>query len=220
MGLFDKLKKNKNEKKEEEINTSGWDAIDELCRKVYPDQLNPKHYAPLFKYRFGGNDPLDGISVYDAKDYWHFITYGLTELYEKESDDKEVSGFGMELTFKLKKDHYEDEESEIKCICSILQTIARITYNNGEVFEPYEYIYTRQTAGIDSQQKSNITGFITIPDDKFTEINTPNGKVHFVQLIGATDNELKALYEKRITVKELVGKLESDRTDYHRQSVL
>lgn len=163
---------------------------------------------------------MDGISVYDAKDYWHFITYGLTELYEKESDDKDISGFGMELTFKLKKDNYEDEESEIKCICSILQTIARITYNNGEVFEPYEYIYTRQTAGIDSQQKSNITGFITIPDDKFTEINTPNGKVHFVELIGATDNELKALYEKRITVKELINKLESDITDYNRQSVL
>ena len=39
MGLFDKFKKNnKNEKVEnDEINAPGWDAITELCDKVYPN---------------------------------------------------------------------------------------------------------------------------------------------------------------------------------------
>ena len=116
MGLFDKFKK-KNElldnEQNEEIEAPGWDAIDKLCDKVYPNQKNPKHYGAMIKWRLGGNDPLDGISVYDGGDYWHFITYGLSELYEKESEDKEWSGYGMEFTLKLKKDHYENEEDEI-----------------------------------------------------------------------------------------------------------
>ena len=57
----------------------------------------------------------------------------------------------------------------------------------------YEYIYTGQTTGIDTQQKSNITGFITIPDVKANIIDTPNGNVSFVEFVGATDNELKAI---------------------------
>ena len=182
MGLFDKFKK-KNElldnEQNEEIEAPGWDAIDKLCDKVYPNQKNPKHYGAMIKWRLGGNDPLDGISVYDGGDYWHFITYGLSKLYEKESEDKEWSGYGMEFTLKLKKDHYENEEDEIRCICGILQSIARITFTQGELFNVYEYLYTGQTTGIDSKGTSNITGFITIPDDKFVEIKTPNGKVRF-----------------------------------------
>lgn len=223
MGLLDKFKKKniKNENsKNDEIKSPGWDAITELCDKVYPLQKNPKHYGTLVSWQFGGNDPLQGISIYDGGDYWHFITYGLSELYEKESDIKEISGYGMEFTFKLKKDNYENEENEIKCICGILQSIARITFTKGELFNAFEYLYTGQTEGIDYNRKSNITGFITVPDDKFTEIDTPNGKVCFVELIGVTDNELKAIQNKQIKVKELYEKVGSDITNYNRKSVI
>ena len=224
MGLFDKFtKKNEAKKgtdKNEEINAPGWDAIDELCDKVYPNQKNPKHYGTLISFEFGGKDPLQGISVYDGGDYWHFITYGLSELYEKESEIKEISGYGMEFTFKLKKDNYENEENEIKCICGILQSIARITFTKGELFNVYEYLYTGQTVGIDCNRKSNITGFITVPDDKFQEIDTPNGKVCFVEFIGVTDSELKAILNKKINVKELYNKIGSDVTNYNRKSVI
>ena len=217
MGLFDKFKKSD---KNNDVNVNGWDAITNLCDKIYPNQENPKHYGTLISWKLGGNDPLKGISIYDGGDYWHFITYGLSELYEKESAIKDVSGYGMELTFKLKKDNYENEENEIKCICGILQSIARITFTKGEVFNSYEYLYTGQTEGIDYNRKSNITGFITVPDDKFHEINTQNGKVNFVEFIGVTDNELKAIQKKRITVNELYKKIGSDVTSYNRNSVI
>lgn len=217
MGLFDKFKKSD---KNNDVNVNGWDAITNLCDKIYPNQENPKHYGTLIGWKLGGNDPLKGISIYDSGDYWHFITYGLSELYEKESAIKDVSGYGMELTFKLKKDNYENEENEIKCICGILQSIARITFTKGEVFNSYEYLYTGQTEGIDYNRKSNITGFITVPDDKFHEINTQNGKVNFVEFIGVTDNELKAIQKKRITVNELYKKIGSDVTSYNRNSVI
>ena len=222
MGIFDKLKKEKNteETNQNEISAHGWDAITEEAERIYPGQKDPKHYGALIKWRLGGPDPLDGISIYDGGDYWHFVTYGLSELYEKESEDKEWSGYGMEFTFKLKKDKYENEEMEIKCICGLLQQIAKITFKNGEIFNPYEYLYTGQTEGIDSKQISNITGFITIPDTKFQTLNTENGRVDFVEFIGATDAELKALKNKEITVKELYEKIGSDITNYNRQSVI
>lgn len=210
---------NKNINKDEISLSTGWDAITKECERIYPAQKTPKHYATLISWRLGGKDPLDGISIYDGGDYWHFVTYGLSELYEKESENKEVSGFGMEFTLKLKKDSYQDEETELKGICGILQTIARLTFTEGEVFYPYEYLYTGQTTGIDTQMQSNITGFITIPDNNLKTISTPNGSVSFVEFIGVTNNELLAIQNKEIGVKELYEKLGNDITDYNRDSI-
>lgn len=206
---------NKNEKN----NTQGWDAITTEAERIYPTQKNPKHYGTLVKYKLGGKDPIDGISVYDGGNYWHFVTYGMSELYEKETNNKEISGYGMEFTFKLKKDNYENEEAEIKNICGILQEFARMTFSNGELFNEYEYLYSGQLYGIDVNKESNITGFITIPDKDFKAIDTPNGKVKFVEFVGVTDDEIKAIMSKRIKAKELYELLGSDVTDYHRKSV-
>ena len=127
------------EVKETITKSNGWDAITEIFEEIYPGQTDPKHYGTLINWKFGGNDPLEGISIYDAGDYWHFVTYGLSEIDEKESDNKDISGYGMEFTLKLKKDNYEDEEAEIKGICGIFQTIARMTFTQGEIFRVYEY---------------------------------------------------------------------------------
>ncbi|MCR4950736.1 MAG: suppressor of fused domain protein [Solobacterium sp.] len=225
MGLFDMFKKEKkqepavSEPEEKEVEAVGWDAIEQEFLRVYPGQNNPKHYGTIIKWMLGGKDPLDGISVYDGGSYWHFVSFGQTEIYEKETDDPEISGYGYELTFKLKKDSYEDEEAEIRNICGILQMIARLTFTKGEIFQPFEYIYTGQTAGIDAQQKSNLTGFITVKDPTVETIDTPNGKVAFVELIGMTDAELKTLSNVG-SVMEIYEKLGSDITDYHRQSLV
>lgn len=219
MGQYDEFEKNDMGNETQEVNSQGWDSITEECGKIYPDQENPKHYGTLISWQFGGNDPLDGISIYDGGDYWHFVTYGLSELYEKETDDKDISGYGMEFTLKLKKDNYDDEEAEIKCICGILQSIARITFTKGEVFNAYEYLYTGQTQGIDTKMQSNINGFITIPDTKLKEINTPNGKVEFVEFIGVTNSELLAIRNKETNVNDLYKMLGTDVTDYNRESV-
>lgn len=221
MGIFDKFSKNKKTENKEiaEPSAMGWDAITDEFERIYPDQTNPKHYGTLIKWALGGKDPLDGISIYDGGDYWHFVTYGMTELYEKEEDDDEISGFGYEMTFKLKKDNYADEEGELKCICGILQAIARITFNNSEVFQPFEFLYTGQTTGIDAYQKSNITGFICVPDTSVNTIDTPNGRVAFLTFIGMTDAELKTLDTVQ-SVKDIYARLGSDITDYNRESLV
>lgn len=214
----DKSEKNNPVKQTEELQATGWDAIYEEGERVYPGKLR-EHYGTLLKWRLGGRDPLDGIDLYDGGDYWHFVTYGMSELYEKESENPEVSGFGMEFTFRLKKEDYADENGELMCICGILQSLARLTYTQGEIFYPWEYVYTGQKQGIDVQTKSNITGFITVPDSRFQTLDTPNGKVEFVEFIGVTDRELLAIQHKETTVKELFAALGSEVTDYNRDSL-
>ena len=235
MGLFDFFKKKSSDKEKptededkivvgsEETDDSapGWDAIDAEFNRLYPDQPNPRHYGTVIKYMLGGPDPLDGISVYDAGDFWHFVSYGLSELYTKECEDPEYSGYGIELTFKLKKSTNDDEE--IKNGCGLLQFVARYIFQTGKVVLPEEYIYTKQTVGIDAQQKSNLTGFLTAADDLANTIDTPHGKVEFVTLIGATDAELRSVYESetsKLEVRKLLQKLGNQLTDYHRQSLV
>ncbi len=209
----------------DELTTSGWDSITEIFDKIHPGR-QVEHYGVLVPWELGGNDPLRGISVYDAGDYWHFVTYGLSELYEKESKDLEWSGYGMEFTLKLKKrnkNEMKSEENELnaefRCVCGNLQSIARLTFTQGELFLPNEYIYTGQTIGIDLKQTSKLTGFILVEDELAGMINTPNGKVQFVELIGATDAELKAIIDKKLRVKELFERLDSEYTDYERESL-
>ena len=245
MGLFDIFRKKKKKKKAEivvnaaettapaaeetepeqiedpsEISTVGWDAIDADFLRVYPGQTSPLHYGTLVKWIFGGNDPLDGISVYDGGDFYHFVTYGLTELYAKQSRNTELSGYGYEMTLKLKKEGLEDEETEIKGICGLLQTIARITFTKNECFFPNEYIYTGQTTGMDVKQQSRLTGFIVVTDPTVETLETFNGRVEFRELVGVTDAELKSLIAHEKKVAELYEELGSDITDYQRESVV
>jgi suppressor of fused-like protein len=72
--------------------TPGWAAIDAALQPIYGD-VEPMHWGTLVRWRQGGPDPLDRISCYRRTDpvpHWHFVSYGLTELYEKESVDPDA----------------------------------------------------------------------------------------------------------------------------------
>lgn len=110
-------------------------------------------------------------------------------------------------------------QNELECVCGILQSLAGETFSNGSIFQPFEYIYTGQTNGIDSEGLSELTGFVTILDEA-GEITTPNGKLQFVQLVGVTNNELQQIMDKRLTVQELITQLGHSITDYKRGSIV
>lgn len=209
------------------IDTAGFDAIEKSFKKIYPKQ-EEIHFHAQISSRLGGDDPLDGISIFRGEGYYHFVTFGFSELYEKESEDIEYSGYGFELTFKLKmseeqksrkKRELDIRDRELKNICSILQELAKYVFETGEIFQPNEYIWTGQKTGIDADKKSKITGFITTLDVA-KEIETPNGKVQFVELVGATDSELRAIDSGKLKVEELLKRLKTDVTDYRRKSII
>ena len=211
------------EQLDDDVPAYGWDAITAKFDSIYPGQDNPLHYGTIVSYKFGGPDPLQGISVYDGGEYWHFVTYGFSDLYDKESDGPEWSGYGFELTLKLKKlpsiPDPKKDDSEIKNIVGVLQSLARYVFGSGNCLNPYEHIYTGQTDGFDAKQKSKLTGFGTLPDEAGT-IETPNGKVQFVCVVGLTAKELESIKGKEYTTREILELLGSDLTDYSRSDVV
>ena len=216
-------RKNDAAKANETQETIGWDAITETFEKYYPEQKTPLHFAPEVSWAMGGPDPLDGISVYDAKDYYHFVTYGLSELYGKESDNLAYSGYGLEFTLKLAKEGLGETPMEVnrelRNIAGILQSLARMVFTQGKTFAPDEYIWSGQTTGIDVEGKSNIVGFITRLDNAGI-VETPNGWVKFTELIGVTEAELEGIKNDWITVPQLFQALGTEQTMYNRISMM
>ena len=100
----------------EEEGCQGWGAIDAALQAVYGDQ-QPAHYGTAIKFRLGGADPLDGISVYRSEQggpHWHYVTYGFSDLYGDLDDSYDIapekpSGYGFEMTFRLARDEDEQE---------------------------------------------------------------------------------------------------------------
>lgn len=202
----------------EQPESPGWDAIVKAFETLYPGQKEYLHFGTLISWRLGGNDPLEGISIYDGGDFYHFVSLGFSDLFEKENEDPEWSGYGFELTMKLKKNPSIDDD-ELKTAAGVFQSLARYVFESGAIFYPNEYIYTGQETGMDSRGESKITGFITAESGLGT-IDTPNGKVQFVELVGMTDRELKSVVDKKMTAKDLLEKLPNTYTDFTRDEII
>ncbi|MBO6200829.1 MAG: suppressor of fused domain protein [Chryseobacterium sp.] len=184
----------------------GWDAIDAELLKIYPQE--PKHFAPIIHYALGGEEPLDGISVYESDKqapHFHFITYGFSELYYNEkSAGGDFSKFGFELTFRLKK---ESDDDNINWACNLLQNIAKYVFNSGKWFEEFHFIPAN--GPIRSDFDTDITALAFVQDPELGKIQTPHGEVTFLQMVGLTTEEYELLkenpktYETEKTIKKL-----------------
>ncbi|WP_410771461.1 suppressor of fused domain protein [Fontibacillus sp. BL9] len=171
--------------------TTGWDAIDQELGKIYGDQ-EPKHYGTLISYALGGPDPLDGISAYKAEEpvpHWHFVTYGFSELYEKESEHAEDSGYGFELTFRLVRENEEEEPPA--WALNLLQNMGRYVFNSGNVFRAGDYLDANGPICMDAD--TELTALAFVEDPQLPAIDTPNGRVEFLQMVGITGDELAAM---------------------------
>ncbi|MDK8180255.1 suppressor of fused domain protein [Paenibacillus sp. UMB4589-SE434] len=174
----------------EDVVTTGWDAIEEQMVNIYGAQ-EPKHYGTVTSYALGGHDPLDGISVYKAEQpfpHWHFVTFGFSELYEKESEDTDYSGFGFELTFRLTREEHEEEPPA--WALNLLQNMGRYVFSSGNVLAAGDYLDANGPICLESDTK--LTALVFIEDTELPAIHTPNGRVEFVQMIGMTEEELEA----------------------------
>lgn len=174
-----------------EDNAPGWDAIDDALLKLYGEQ-EPKHYGALIPYALGGPDPLNGISAYvldTPMPHWHMVTYGFSELYDKESDYLEESGYGFELTLRLAKP--EDEEEPPAWALNLLQNMGRYVFNSGNIFRSGDYLDANGPIclGADTQ----LTALAFVEDPELPAMDTPNGRVEFLQMIGITREELEAM---------------------------
>ena len=157
----------------EEAPTPGWDAITTALETLYPGQ-EPRHFGTIVRYAIGGPDPLDGISVYRVETpvpHWHYVSFGLSELYAKETDVPEVSGFGFELTFRLERG---SEGEPPMFACNFLQNLARYVFDSGRIFEAGHHVDLN--GPIERGAETDITAICFATDPKLPAISTPNGK--------------------------------------------
>lgn len=195
--------------KEEDAPAPGWDAIDALLNRVYSD-VEPMHWGSILKFMVGGEDPIDGTSAYvvgEGEDlHWHFITYGMSSLYyDEEAAGGDFSRWGFEFTFRIRPEPAWGPTGEIPAwVINLLNNLARYVYKSGRWFEPYHWLDARGPLKLDSEKESEVTALVFVPDPALTTIETPHGKVQFLQLFGITSAELADIQEKRILPADLI----------------
>ena len=175
---------------ETEMTQAGFDAIANQMKRLYPDQKGI-YYGTIIPYTLGGNDPLDGVEIWKSEcgiPHWHYVTYGFTELYEKESDYQEESGYGFELTFRLKR---ENEEQPPVWPINLLQNSARYVFSSGNVFGPGHHMDCNSPVVLDTD--TQLTALAFRVDPELGELDTPNGHMTFLQAVAITHDEMEAL---------------------------
>jgi hypothetical protein len=168
--------------------TPGWEAIDEALHRLYPG-TEPLHFGTMAKWRLGGPDPLDGISIYRRDNHWHYVTYGMSELYEKESEIADQSGWGFEFTFRLAFGAEEgDGEKPPMWAINLMQNLARYVFSSGNPFAPGHHLDLNGPIALD-RPETRIRALAFAQDPELGEIATPNGSMRFLQLVGLTLDE-------------------------------
>lgn len=177
----------------------GWQFIDAHIEKLYGTQ-KPKHFATAPHFIAGGENPLDGISVFisnNNEEHYHFVTYGFSELYyNEECLNQEFSKFGFELTFRLKK---TSEDENLSWVCGLLQNMAKYVFKTGNWFAEFQVFPANGPINLDYETQITALAFATDPELGF--IKTPHGEVQFLQLIGITTKEYEE-FQRNPTFEE------------------
>ena len=143
----------------------GFTYISNRIKEFYPEQEG-LYYGTILPGYLGGNDPLDGVEIWKSDKgcpHWLYVTYGFTDLYPDDEDDTNgddcddtdgedniddsdginnedddpVSGFGFELTFRLKRG---DDDTPPGWPINMLQNLARYVFSTGNTFDSGHYL--------------------------------------------------------------------------------
>lgn len=178
----------------------GWTAIDRTLTSRYPGQV-PHQFTSQVAYDLDKQSPLPAVCVWEAGSpkSWHYVTYGLTELFSKESNVPDVSGFGAELTLRLPRN--DDDEHPPVWGVKLLQALAHHCFSQGAGFDAGHCVDLGSS--IVAGEDSALTGLVCLPDPMLRQIHGPFGSVLFLQLIGLTGDELEAF--RAMTLEAKVG---------------
>jgi hypothetical protein len=177
-----------------EDDSVGWMSIDQQLKTIYPSQKE-RHYAPPLHYMIGGNDPIDGSSIYDNEEqrlHRHIISYGMSELYySPEKAGGEFSKWGFEFTFRIVP--FADDKADPLWAVAVMNNLARYVFSSGRWFEEYEFIPANGPIRLETD--TDIVGLAFVADPQLGKISTPHGELTFLQMVGLTTKELQRLQD-------------------------
>ena len=195
-------------KRFKEEDSVGWMAIDQSLKSLYPSQKE-RHYAAPIHYIIGGNDPIDGSSIYDNEEqtfHRHIISYGMSELYY--SPDKaggDFSKWGFEFTFRIVP--FAGDKADPLWAVAVMNNLARYVFSSGRWFEEYEFVPANGPIRLETD--TDIVGLAFVADPQLGKIDTPHGELTFLQMVGLTGKELKRLQDDPTleNVKSLIDEM-------------
>jgi hypothetical protein len=210
-----------------EVEAPGWAFIDAHLAKLYPGQL-PHQYASQTAFEPQSLSPLPAIAVYEAPRarvagqwrpaHWHYVGYGLSELFEKLSDDPEISGFGFELTLRVPKRDHEDLPPTWGV--RFLQALGRYVLLSRDGFDSGH----RADLGgpLVPDLPTQLSAIACVPDPTLGKVHGPFGSLLFLQVIGLHADELAEIVDMdRERVVMMLSELDPDGlTDLTRESFL
>lgn len=150
----------------------GWDAIDAAIAPVV-GSIQPSHFGT--GTGLPDQDGLWGVSAYPLEDCWFLVTYGLSELFEKVSDNPSVSGWGEELTMRTAPDVAVPEWA-----VRMLARLGELVFQRSTPFMP-----GRRLEVPDARDEVPPAVCWTA-DLALGSIETVHGSVAFVQTVGVT----------------------------------
>ncbi|XP_058154584.1 suppressor of fused homolog isoform X1 [Dasypus novemcinctus] len=178
----------------------GLHAIYGECRRLYPDQPNPLQVTAIVKYWLGGPDPLDYVSMYrnvgspsaNIPEHWHYISFGLSDLYgdsrvHEFTGTDGPSGFGFELTFRLKRE--TGESAPPTWPAELMQGLARYVFQSENTFCSGDHVSWHSPL---DNSESRIQHMLLTEDPQMQPVQTPFGIVTFLQIVGVCTEELHA----------------------------
>lgn len=192
--------------------------LDAALANIY-DESEPTLLDLATEDKEAGAVPLIEVRVHAPEEpvpHWHYVTYGFTELDEKESDNADVNGFGFELTFRLGKNEPEPPSWPGE----LLAGLARYVFNTGHPFDVGHHLTLNGPIKVGAE--TAITAVVFAEDPALGEIECPHGAARFVQVVGITEDERTAIrsWDAGKFIELLAGKRPFLITDLGRASVL
>jgi suppressor of fused-like protein len=163
----------------------GWTALDEALARLSPG--TPHRFDV---HETEGDPPLESIAALAREGHWLYVTYGLTELYAKSSEDLAHSGYGFELTFRLRR---SDEPEPPAWPAALLRTVAQYVVFTGEALAPGHHV----DAGgpLTTAVPTELTAALLVEDPELSPLSTAHGEVKFHALVGLHPAELDLLVD-------------------------
>ncbi|XP_071792669.1 suppressor of fused homolog [Asterias amurensis] len=178
----------------------GLEAVYSACRQLYPAQPNPLQVTAVVKFWLCGPDPLDYISMYSnpglpergIPPHWHYVSFGLTDLYgdgrvHEFTGPDGISGFGFELTFRLKRE--PTETAPPTWPAQLMQGLAKYVFQSDNTLCAGDHVSWHSSL---DKSESRVQHMLMSEDPQLQPISTPFGSVNFVQIVGVCTEELQA----------------------------
>jgi hypothetical protein len=167
----------------------GWAFIESMFAELYPGQT-PRHAAPVIAPQHDlrlGRASVEGTHVYDAGQAWHYVTLGLTELYDQSDASVGPNGIRCELSMRVAK--HDATEPPLWPVAFLGKIAAHVS--QGAVLAQGVSFRTGPIPGAPAE--AGLEGAVALLDPGIEPRPGPFGKVGVILLVGLTGPQLEEL---------------------------